>query len=104
MTGVVFENVVAYNSSNKIWDGYACWGLKGAIANGTTSPIPSCFNGGPNCLEDNVCRTAKAEPCCSGRSHSTTHCAPYKRCGCLQEQECSRSPEDCCSGECIRTV
>lgn len=109
MTGLVFENVKINNPGSKPFgdDFYACWGVKGAIANGTTDPIPPCFNNDDpslQCTAKGSCQNIIEKPCCSGSAHSTFSCFPYSRCGCLENGDCADSSSDCCSGHCHKTL
>ena len=101
MTGFVFDNVVVNNPSKSPWDDYyACVGVEGSAVNGT-SPIPSCFNGGPQCVPDAQCRSSEntkiGMECCSGYSHDTAECGVYGRCGCVPSGKCPLFKSDCCS-------
>eukprot|EP00040_Diaphanoeca_grandis_P018857 m.99295 g.99295 ORF g.99295 m.99295 type:complete len:504 (-) comp27142_c2_seq1:85-1596(-) len=105
MTNVVFDNVVAKNPGSTPFGakGYACFGINGTTR-GSTSPIPPCFNGGPQCVANSQCMDKYAQPCCSGRSHETGSCGLYERCGCIASGECADTHAGCCSGKCHSTI
>lgn len=104
MRGLVFDNVVVEgaNAGTHPWGkhGYACFGVKDAVATGGTRPVPPCFNGGRQCVDDSTCVDAATTPCCSGRSHLTVACGRMKRCGCVPASHCAMRRSDCCSQSC----
>lgn len=84
MQSVVFDNVVVKRGVKEPWgkDGYACYGVdKDSVTKGRTWPVPPSFNGGPQCVPDGKCQEQSLMPCCSGKSHRTSKCFPYERCG-----------------------
>lgn len=105
MKNIVFDNVRAIPPSHKPWGNnfYACYAAEGTATGGTT-PVPPCFNGGPQCLADGHCKDAMSTPCCSGRQHATGNCLPYAKCGCIPEGTCADYASDCCSGKCHHTA
>lgn len=105
MKNIVFDNVQATPPSLSPWGTkfYACYAAEGKTERGTI-PVPPCFNGGPQCLEDGMCKDEMSTPCCSRRQHATAACLPYAKCGCIPAGTCADYSADCCSGKCHKTA